>query len=161
MPFMLHIAKPAVVANSATSDAVKVSTATSDVQAPIAVVSQEALAKAKFDYTAQEDGELSFKAGEEITVLKEDPSGWWEGRLPNGTVGKCTPVSSTGILLTPPIRPLPCKLCRRYVKDLKELALLTRRLIQKEQISSSIHPVVAPNSGSRLQKLNRITLRRS
>lgn len=32
-------------------------------------------------------GELSFKEGDVIEVLKEDPSGWWEGRL-NGNVGR-------------------------------------------------------------------------
>jgi hypothetical protein len=35
--------------------------------------------RATFDYTAQADGELSMKEGDEITVIKEDDSGWWQG----------------------------------------------------------------------------------
>lgn len=42
---------------------------------------------ADFDYDAEEDGELSFKEGDIIFVLKEDPSGWWFGRLANGKEG--------------------------------------------------------------------------
>ena len=33
------------------------------------------------------EGELEFKEGDQIEVLREDPSGWWEGRL-NGKVGR-------------------------------------------------------------------------
>lgn len=33
------------------------------------------------------DGELGFKEGDQIQVLHEDPSGWWDGEL-NGKVGK-------------------------------------------------------------------------
>jgi len=43
-------------------------------------------AKALYEYAAIEDVELSFKAGDVITVISEDSSGWWEGSL-NGKVG--------------------------------------------------------------------------
>jgi len=36
-----------------------------------------------FAYDAQDTDELSFNAGEQIDILKEDPSGWWHGRLRN------------------------------------------------------------------------------
>jgi len=42
---------------------------------------------AKHPYSAQETGELSFKKGEMITVLRKDNSGWWEGKSPSGQVG--------------------------------------------------------------------------
>ena len=42
---------------------------------------------AAHDHKASEPGELSFKKGEKITVLQMDESGWWEGKLSNGTVG--------------------------------------------------------------------------
>jgi len=38
-------------------------------------------ATAAFDYTAQSADELSFAAGDVITILKKDDSGWWEGEL--------------------------------------------------------------------------------
>jgi hypothetical protein len=37
--------------------------------------------KALYDYAAQEDGELTFNAGDIIQVTSEDDSGWWQGRL--------------------------------------------------------------------------------
>jgi hypothetical protein len=37
------------------------------------------LAKAAYDYTANEEGELSFKEGDIITVASKHPSGWWTG----------------------------------------------------------------------------------
>jgi hypothetical protein len=39
-----------------------------------------------YDYQASDPNELSFKAGEIITVLQKDPSGWWQGEL-NGRIG--------------------------------------------------------------------------
>jgi len=38
-------------------------------------------ATAAYDYTAQSPDELSFAAGDVITILKKDESGWWEGEL--------------------------------------------------------------------------------
>jgi len=43
-------------------------------------------ATAAFDYNAQSPDELSFSAGDQITILKKDDSGWWEGEL-NGQKG--------------------------------------------------------------------------
>jgi hypothetical protein len=43
-------------------------------------------ARALFDYTATDDGELSFKEGELINIILKDPSGWWQGEL-NGVIG--------------------------------------------------------------------------
>lgn len=36
-----------------------------------------------FDYQATDPGELSFRAGDIITILQKDPSGWWQGELNN------------------------------------------------------------------------------
>jgi len=45
------------------------------------------VAVAMYDHKTNEPGELEFKKGDRITVLKMDPSGWWEGRHTNGRVG--------------------------------------------------------------------------
>jgi len=45
------------------------------------------IVRATHDYVMKEAGELSFSAGDIITVLREDESGWWEGRLWDGTTG--------------------------------------------------------------------------
>jgi hypothetical protein len=37
--------------------------------------------KALYDYNAQEENELTFKAGDVIIVIVEDDSGWWQGKL--------------------------------------------------------------------------------
>jgi len=37
--------------------------------------------KALYDYSAGSQSELSFRAGDIITVLRKDPGGWWEGEL--------------------------------------------------------------------------------
>eukprot|EP01117_Protostelium_nocturnum_P011004 TRINITY_DN3994_c0_g1_i1.p1 TRINITY_DN3994_c0_g1~~TRINITY_DN3994_c0_g1_i1.p1 ORF type:complete len:505 (+),score=181.38 TRINITY_DN3994_c0_g1_i1:69-1583(+) len=42
--------------------------------------------KAMFDYTATEEGELSFPLGAIITIISQDDSGWWEGEY-QGKVG--------------------------------------------------------------------------
>ena len=43
-------------------------------------------ARALFDYTAQSDHELSFRAGDVITIIEKDDSGWWHGEL-SGKLG--------------------------------------------------------------------------
>jgi myosin-1 len=42
--------------------------------------------KALYDYVAAGDNELSFRAGDLITIIQRDPVGWWEGEL-NGRRG--------------------------------------------------------------------------
>eukprot|EP00475_Leptophrys_vorax_P031583 TRINITY_DN4786_c0_g2_i5.p1 TRINITY_DN4786_c0_g2~~TRINITY_DN4786_c0_g2_i5.p1 ORF type:complete len:847 (+),score=162.76 TRINITY_DN4786_c0_g2_i5:4209-6749(+) len=37
--------------------------------------------KALYDYTAQEDNELTFVAGDIVIVTVQDDSGWWQGKL--------------------------------------------------------------------------------
>lgn len=37
--------------------------------------------RALYDYPGTADNELSFRAGETITILQKDPAGWWEGEL--------------------------------------------------------------------------------
>ena len=61
------------------------------VTAPIQTVKPQAQASkqtaiAQFDFAASDDTELSFHAGDVITVTKIDDSGWWEGSL-NGKEG--------------------------------------------------------------------------
>jgi hypothetical protein len=34
-----------------------------------------------------EDGELSFKEGEKIKILKKNEDGWWIGQVKSGQVG--------------------------------------------------------------------------
>jgi hypothetical protein len=36
--------------------------------------------RAGFDYNAAEPNELTLREGDIITVLKQDPSGWWQVR---------------------------------------------------------------------------------
>jgi hypothetical protein len=43
--------------------------------------------KALYAYTALEDGELSFKEGEKIKILKKNEDGWWIGQVKSGQVG--------------------------------------------------------------------------
>ncbi len=45
--------------------------------------------RAKYAYKAARDDELSFKKGEQITVVSLDPKGKWHvGRLDSGATGK-------------------------------------------------------------------------
>ena len=43
--------------------------------------------KAIYDYDAQDNDELSFRAGDIIFIKNKDSSGWWEGSL-NGVTGQ-------------------------------------------------------------------------
>jgi myosin heavy subunit len=42
---------------------------------------------ATWDYTAEEENELSFKAGEQITIVSKDDPGWWTGTNAAGETG--------------------------------------------------------------------------
>ena len=44
-------------------------------------------AEALYDYDAQAEDEMSFRAGEMLSVLQQDPSGWWQCRNSQGTEG--------------------------------------------------------------------------
>uniref|UniRef100_A0A493TFD9 Myosin IE n=2 Tax=Anas platyrhynchos platyrhynchos TaxID=8840 RepID=A0A493TFD9_ANAPP len=46
--------------------------------------------RALYAYDAQDTDELSFNANDVIDIIKEDPSGWWTGRL-RGKQGHCSP----------------------------------------------------------------------
>ncbi|CAI9622791.1 unnamed protein product [Staurois parvus] len=37
--------------------------------------------RALFAYDAQDTDELSFNANDVLELIREDPSGWWQGRL--------------------------------------------------------------------------------
>ena len=56
------------------------------------------MVRALYSLDTGTSGELSFKEGDVIEVLKEDPSGWWEGRL-NGNIGRF-PSNYTAAALT-------------------------------------------------------------
>lgn len=42
---------------------------------------------ARFDFAAEEEGELSFNRGDVIDVIRQDSENWWYGHLPNGQKG--------------------------------------------------------------------------
>eukprot|EP01095_Lingulamoeba_sp_RSL-Kostka_P004491 TRINITY_DN15737_c0_g1_i2.p1 TRINITY_DN15737_c0_g1~~TRINITY_DN15737_c0_g1_i2.p1 ORF type:complete len:283 (+),score=96.72 TRINITY_DN15737_c0_g1_i2:603-1451(+) len=42
--------------------------------------------RALYDYQQSDSNELSFSAGDVITILQKDPSGWWQGEL-DGRIG--------------------------------------------------------------------------
>ncbi|KAM9984535.1 hypothetical protein ACTFIY_008973 [Dictyostelium cf. discoideum] len=45
-------------------------------------------AKALYDYNGENEGDLSFREGDIITILDQsDPDGWWQGSLPTGEQG--------------------------------------------------------------------------
>jgi amphiphysin len=52
-------------------------------------LSKKEYVTALYDYTAQADGDLSFKAGDKIEIVEKGESGneWWIGRL-NGAQGQ-------------------------------------------------------------------------
>lgn len=61
--------------------------------------------RALYDYEAQDDGEISFKAGEILTVLHKDESGWWTCQLRTGQSGLLP--SNFAELLPPTAAPAP------------------------------------------------------
>lgn len=54
--------------------------------------------RAMYSLDTAVEGELNFKEGDQIQVLKEDPSGWWDGKL-NGRVGKFPSNYTTAVLI--------------------------------------------------------------
>jgi hypothetical protein len=59
-----------------------------DDQGTVAGLDQYEAVTAKYDFTAQQDGDLTFKIGETIYILEKDPQGgWWSGMLANGNQG--------------------------------------------------------------------------
>ena len=67
--------------------------------------SEKKYVKATWEYKANEPGELSFSVGDLITVVTEDPSGWWIGEI-NGVKGQfplnftepCAPPPEKGLI---------------------------------------------------------------
>jgi len=43
--------------------------------------------RALYDYVAQGDDEITIREGDIIYLIEKDPTGWWEGELPNGKKG--------------------------------------------------------------------------
>eukprot|EP01116_Phalansterium_solitarium_P020981 TRINITY_DN6372_c0_g1_i2.p1 TRINITY_DN6372_c0_g1~~TRINITY_DN6372_c0_g1_i2.p1 ORF type:complete len:197 (-),score=67.36 TRINITY_DN6372_c0_g1_i2:159-749(-) len=70
--------------------------------------------KAVYDYEAQDAGELGFDEGDVITVLAEQPSGWWRGELngrtgmfPSNFVEQLRPDPAAKLRPSPPEQPEP------------------------------------------------------
>jgi hypothetical protein len=57
---------------------------------------QQERCRALYDYDAQDDSELSFKAGDIMTVLQKDESGWWQCQV-RGQIGMA-PSNFCGLL---------------------------------------------------------------
>lgn len=57
------------------------------VSQPVVQAGPVRMLQALYSYDATEDGELTFVEGESITLLEENDSGWWKGRLANGSEG--------------------------------------------------------------------------
>ncbi|KXS21333.1 hypothetical protein M427DRAFT_317100 [Gonapodya prolifera JEL478] len=53
-------------------------------------VKKQTTVRAKFDYDATCDGELTLKAGDQVVVTNKatGSDAWWEGRAPNGKIGQ-------------------------------------------------------------------------
>jgi hypothetical protein len=72
------------------SEVKSATTATAATNSPVPQTSQlvrKNTAIAEFRFEGQDKRELSFHEGDEITILKKDASGWWQGKLNNGVVG--------------------------------------------------------------------------
>ncbi len=62
--------------------------------------------KALYDYTKQDDTELSYRAGDVIIVTEQDSNGWWYGYLQSDTDKTCGFVASNYVV---PVRQKPTK----------------------------------------------------
>lgn len=62
------------------------------------------LMKADYDFAARSKREMSFKKGDVITVLEKDDSGWWRGKLANGTTGLFPSNYTTTLEIQPKLR---------------------------------------------------------
>ena len=51
-----------------------------------AAASGDVFLKATFDYTGQQDDELTFVEGDKIKLVSKEDDSWWKGEL-NGKVG--------------------------------------------------------------------------
>jgi len=59
-----------------------------DLAAAAAAATAASWAVALYDYGGEQEGDLSFSAGEQIQILDtSDPDGWWRGQLASGAVG--------------------------------------------------------------------------
>ena len=74
---------------------------------PAPTTSEKKYCKATWDYNANEPGELNFKIGDIITIVTEDPSGWWVGEL-NGQKGQF-PLNFTEVYTPAPSVPKPTR----------------------------------------------------
>ena len=43
--------------------------------------------RALYEFQASDETELSFNVGDILTILAQDPSGWWQAELANRKVG--------------------------------------------------------------------------
>ena len=96
-------AAPAAVTAAAATAAVAAAAAAqpAGLKASVSAASpRPVFVRAQYDYTAAEASELSFRAGDVIQVLSEDPSGWWEGRLKNGEQGSFPENYTKGVTLS-------------------------------------------------------------
>ena len=42
---------------------------------------------AAYDYVGPDEGDLSFHVGDRVTLVEEIQSGWWTGKLDDGSFG--------------------------------------------------------------------------
>ena len=77
------------------------------VACPDGVTYDEELVTALHPYAGQRSGDLTFAAGDTITVLSKKANGWWVGHLARDGPDKKGDFPSNYVTTRPPAPPLP------------------------------------------------------